>query len=184
MKLSVPDKILSIVDSIHENGSQELNRLTVLKKWFQDPNRLTAFSIFIAKRVVDRNQKSQGDAGKLFQEARDLIAPVDELNPTISVRQIEKVCDSLHEYQNETKKYKWAQVRIIKINDLFIVEEAFKILLWGIDNPSSGYRLAANYCENYDPSYGNNLNRGSVKALKEIASFIISYEDNLRDFPK
>jgi hypothetical protein len=181
LKLSVPDKILSIIDSIHENGSQELTRLTVLKKWFQDPNRLSAFSIFIAKRVVHRNQKSQGDAGKLFQEARELLAPVDELNPTISEQQIEKVCDSLHEYQNDTKKLKWARVRIIKVNDLFIIEEAFKILLWDLGNPSSGYRLAAKYCENYDPSYGNNLNKGSVKALKEIANFIMRYEDVLMD---
>ena len=113
-----------------------------------------------------------------------LLAPVDELKSTISEQQIEKVYDSLHEYQNETKNLKWARVRIIKVNDLFVVEEAFKILLWDLGNPSSGYRLAVKYCENYDPSYGNNLNRGSVKALKEIASFIIRYEDNLRDCQK
>jgi hypothetical protein len=53
----IPGKILSIVDSIHENGSQELTRLTVIKKWFQDPNRLSPLSIFIAKRVVNRNRK-------------------------------------------------------------------------------------------------------------------------------
>jgi len=179
LKLSVPDKILSIVDSIHENGSQELTRLTVLKKWFQDPNRLSAFSIFIAKRVLNRNRKPKGEVGKLFQESRDLLAPVDELNPTTSERPIEKVYDRLHEFQNDTKKFKWARVRIIKDKDLFLAEEAFKILLWDRGNPSSGYRLAARYCENYDPLHGNNLNKGSVKALKEIASFLATYDDNL-----
>lgn len=106
-----------------------------------------------------------------------MLATVDEFNPTISERVIEKLYDSLHEYQNDSKKLKWARVRILKDKDLFIVEETLKILLWNRDNPSSGYRLAAQYCENYDSLYGNNMNKGSVKALKEIASFLLEYKD-------
>jgi hypothetical protein len=40
------------------------------------------------------------------------------------------------------------------------------------DSPSEGYRLAANYCEHYDPPYGNGLNGPSVNRIEEIAGFV------------
>jgi hypothetical protein len=35
-----------------------------------------------------------------------------------------------------------------------------------------GYRLAANYCSNYDPRYGNSLNGPSRRRIEEIIDFI------------
>ena len=40
------------------------------------------------------------------------------------------------------------------------------------DTPTEGYRLAANYCENYDPRYGNSLNGPSRRRIEEIIDFI------------
>lgn len=40
------------------------------------------------------------------------------------------------------------------------------------DTPTEGYRLAANYCENYDLRYGNSLNGPSRRRIAEVIDFI------------
>jgi len=45
MRTSAPEKLLKVVDEIDAHGHASLTRLIVLKKWFERPKRLSAFSI-------------------------------------------------------------------------------------------------------------------------------------------
>ena len=60
--------------------------------------------------------------------------------------------------------------------DLLVVEEALAILLWYPHSPAHGYALAANYCQHYDPRYGNGLNGPSRAKISAIAQFIVAVE--------
>ena len=83
---------------------------------------------------------------------------------------------------------KWASVRVIHNMNLFLVESGLQLYLWHGNSPAEGYRLAANYCEHYDPSYGNGLNGPSLKRIREIADFVRAIEAHeegaTHDFPQ
>lgn len=74
MRTSAPEKLLKVVDEIDAHGHASLTRLTVLKKWFERPKRLSAFSLWAAARAVSRKGKTGGAAATLFLEARALLA--------------------------------------------------------------------------------------------------------------
>jgi len=177
MRTNIPEKLLKIGDDIQESGSTSLTRLTVLKKWFeQDANRLRAFSIFVANRASTRKGKAAGEAAELFDQARLLLKSADIFDPKISPAAAETLYRQLKDFQNEYQKQQWGPVRIIKNRNLFLVEEGLRIFLGSADDPSDGYRLAANYCENYDPKHGNGLNGPSLTKLNEIVRFMFNIE--------
>jgi hypothetical protein len=149
MHTHVPEKLISIADQIEEAGSVALTKLTVLKKWFERPSRLSSFAIFVAKTACSRKGKTTRDAAILFREARQLLAEVDVYAPTIPRIEAEKLHRHLKEFQNEYKNSSWGKVRLIYNQDLFFVEEGLRIHLWHTDSPSQGYRLAAIYCEHH-----------------------------------
>ena len=59
---------------------------------------------------------------------------------------------------------------------LLLVEEALAICIWYPDSPVHGYKLAADYCQNYDPRYGTSLNGPSRTKLLEMVRFIFAVE--------
>ena len=177
MRTNIPEKLIKIGDDIQNSGSTPLTRLTVLKKWFeQDSKRLRSFSIFVANRASTRKGKTVGEAAELFREARLLLESADTIDPKISRAAAETLHRRLKNFQSEYQKQQWGPVRMIKNRTLFLVEEGLRIFLGSTDDPSDGYRLAANYCENYDPKYGNGLNGPSVTKLNEIVRFMFNVE--------
>ncbi|MEE4144747.1 MAG: hypothetical protein V2I26_08110 [Halieaceae bacterium] len=45
MPPSVIDKLSAVITEIEERGNADRLRLTVLKKWFERPGRLTSFAL-------------------------------------------------------------------------------------------------------------------------------------------
>jgi hypothetical protein len=176
MRTTIPEKLLNVAAEIKEHGSANLTRLTVLKKWFEKPHRLSSFAIFVAKRASGRKGKSTGEAAKLFQNAWVLLKGANVFCPEVSQETAEKLHGRLHAFQNEHKKLRWGTARIIKNHRLFLIEEGLRIYLWHSKLPQEGYRLAANYCEHYDPSYGNCLNGESYTKIHEIVRFLFTIE--------
>src|SRR5208283_2417660 len=80
MRTNIPEKLSNIVKEIDDHGSASLTRLTVLKKWFERTERLSAFAIWIATRAVSRQGKTSGAAAKLLREARGMLAGLDRLH--------------------------------------------------------------------------------------------------------
>ena len=176
MRTSIPEKLLRVAEEIEQRGSVNLTKLTILKKWFEQPHRLTSFAIFVAKRASGRKGKTAGEAAALFREARSLLAGLPDVHPEVDRREAEQLYERLKAFQNEYKRQRWGPVRIIRNRNLFLVEEGLRIYLWHADSPPEGYRLAANYCENYDPRYGNSLNGPSYTKVQEIIRFMFAVE--------
>jgi hypothetical protein len=181
MRTDIPEKLIKITEMIEENGQAALTRLTVLKKWFEQPDRLRAFAVFIAKRACSRKGKSSGETAELFRDAKMLLSEASLLNPVIARNDAEKLYLRLKNYQNEEKKIGWNTVRLIKNKNLNLIEEALAVYLWRSHSPGDGYRLAVNYCEHYDPRFGNSLNGPSLTKINEIVRFMFSVEA-LEDF--
>jgi hypothetical protein len=47
-----------------------------------------------------------------------------------------------------------------------LMEQGLSIYLWHLDSSARGYKLAADYCQHYDPRYGNGLNGPSRTETK------------------
>lgn len=176
MRTNIPEKLFKIAEAIEDTGQANLTRLTVLKKWFDRPHRLASFAIFIANRACSRKGKSAAESLELFRDARTLLANAPLLNPVIACDEAEQLYARLKAFQDEHKKIGWDSVRIIKNRNLYLIEEALRIYLWRTDSPGDGYRLAADYCEHYDPKYGNSLNGPSLTKVNEIVRFMFKIE--------
>jgi len=54
----VSAKLRKIADDIAESGNVALTRLTVLKRWLEQPQRLKAFSLWIAVKALSHKRTS------------------------------------------------------------------------------------------------------------------------------
>jgi len=174
---NISDKLREIAAEIERRGSANLTRLTVLKKWFEVSSRLSSFAIFIADQASRQKTKTTKEAAELFRAARTLLADVDVFAPKIPRAAVTKLHAALRAFQNEHRDAAWGPVRIIHDHNLFLVECGLHIHLGHGATPTEGYRLAANYCENYDPRYGTCLNGPSPTRIGEIIDFIRGVED-------
>jgi hypothetical protein len=174
---NLSDKLREIAAEIDRRGSANLTRLTVLKKWFEVSSHLSSFAILIADQASRERTKTTKEAAALFRETRNLLADVDVFAPKIPRAAATKLHAGLRAFQNEYKDSQWGAVRIIHDHNLFLVECGLHIYLGPGVTPTEGYRLAMNYCEHYDPRYGNCLNGPSRRRIGEIVDFIGGVED-------
>jgi len=176
MRTNIPEKLLKIVEEIDGRGNANLTRLAVLKKWFERPERLSAFAIWVAARAVSRKGKTGGPAGELFRDARMLLADLDKLHPKLDGQMAESMHDRLRDFQNKYENQRWGPVRIVHNWNLMLVEHGLAVYLWHTNSPAQGYKLAADYCQHYDPRYGNGLNGPSRTKIHEIVRFMFIVE--------
>ena len=176
MRTNIPEKLLNIADEIDKQGNASLTRLTVLKKWFEKPERLSAFAVWVATQAISRKGKTGGTAAELSHQAKALLAGADKGRPKLNRRAAESLHHRLRSFQDEYRKQRWGPVRIVHNWNLMLVERGLAIYLWHTDSPVEGYRLAADYCQNYDSRYGNGLNGPSRTRIEEIARFVFTVE--------
>jgi hypothetical protein len=169
-------KLQEIVVEIKECGHANRTRLTVLKKWFEPAHRLRSFGIFIANQASRRTHQATAEAVGLFREAHEILAGVNVFEPNISRTHATRVYARLQAFQNEHQNQKWTTVRVIQNQSLFFVEGGLGLYLRRGDSPTDGYRLAAAYCEHYDPRYGTGFSGPSAARIKEIADFVLAAE--------
>jgi hypothetical protein len=172
MTTSTADKLAAVIAQIAAQGNAEVLRLTVLKKWFERPERLPAFALWVASRAVERGRDSGEDlVSDLCREAQALLehrGPRGRLDRDAAQRLYQRV----RSFQSTYQRGKWGPVRIVKDPNLLWIEEALALYLWHVNNPSAGYKLAAAYAAHYDPRYGNGLNGPSRDRLQELIDFI------------
>lgn len=176
MRTNVPEKLLQIVDEIEARGDANLTRLTVLKKWFEQPERLSAFGVWVASRASSRKGKTRGNAAELFRQTRTLLAGVKPHAPALDHKTARDLRDRLREFQNEYQNQPWGPIRVIHHWNLLLVEEGLDIFLGYDATPEQGYKLAADYCQHYDPGHGNGLNSPSRTKILEIVRFMFTVE--------
>ena len=179
MRTAVPEKILKIIADIDTQGNASLTRLTVLKKWFAHPGRLPAFALWVARRAAGRPGKTKGDYAALLRETGALLGPSSTRESVFA--QPDRHAATLLQTrarmaQNEFQNQQWGPVRIVHCWPLLLVEEGLAIYLWYADLPSHGYKLAADWAQNYDSRYGNGLNGPSRGKLEELVRFMFNVE--------
>jgi hypothetical protein len=179
MRTAIPEKILKIIDDIDTQGNASLTRLTVLKKWFEHPGRLSAFGLWIARRAAGRKGKTKGEAGALLDETRALLGTA-ATRESLFQRIDRQAAMSLHHranaFHNDFKNQQWGPVRIIHCWPLLLVEEGLALHTSLNHRPSDGYKLAADWTQNYDSKYGNGLNGPSRGKLDELVRFMFNVE--------
>jgi hypothetical protein len=173
---NIAEKLQDIVAEIKERGHANLTRLTVLKKWFEAPGRITSFGTFVAIQALRQTCKTTKEAEQLLCEAREILADVDLFAPKIPRDRAKRLHARLEAFQYERRDTRWASVRIIHNRNLFFVESGLSLYLWHCNSPSHAYQLAVSYCEHYDPRYGNGLSGPSAKKIQEIADFTRAVE--------
>ena len=176
MRTDIPEKLLRICDEIAAQGNANLTRLTVLKKWFERPARLSAFALWIAARANSCKGTSAGTAGELFKEGRALLGKLDRYAPRVDRQAARRLHDRLRDFQNEYKRHQWGPVRIIRNWNLMLVEQGLAIYLWHSHSPAQGYKLAADYCQHYSPPFGNGLNGPSRAKIEAMVWFMFTLE--------
>ena len=179
MRTEAPDKILNILDDIVAQGNVALTRLTVLKKWFEAPGRLPAFGLWVARRAAGRKGKTKGPAGELLDETRALLgtaATHDSLFQKIDRAAAKRLHNQARDFHSEFQRQPWGPVRIIHCWPLLLVERGLALHTGLASHPSEGYKLAADWAQNYDSRYGNGLNGPSAGKLKELVRFMFSVE--------
>jgi len=183
MRSSSPEKLLQLVDEIGAKGSASLTRLTILKEWFERPERLSAFALWVATRATSRKGKTGGAAAELFRDARTLLRGLDKVRPKPNRQTALRLRDRLRAFQNDYQKQRWGRVRVIHNWNLLLVEKGLAIYLRHADSPTHGYQLAADYCRHYDPFYGDGLSGPSRTKILEIVRFMFvveAFEDDAR----
>jgi hypothetical protein len=177
MRTNVPERLLAIVEQIDEQGSAETTRLTVLKKWFENrPERLPAFAVFVAARATSRKGKTSGDAATLFREAKALLAGHNKFQPVLDRDRAQILHARLTAFQNEYRNIGWGAVRVIHNWNLMLIEHGLAIYLGREPSPTAGYRLAAQYCQNYDSRYVADLNGPNSTKILEIVRWMFTLE--------
>lgn len=179
MRTAVPEKILKIIADIEAKGNVPQTRLTVLKKWFEHLGRLPSFGRWIARRAAGRKGKTQGDAGALLDEARALLGSAssrESLFQKIDPTSARNLHDRARAFQKEYEQHQWGPVRIVHSWPVLLVEKGLALHIDLTSHPSDGYKLAADWAQNYDPRLGTGLNGPSRGKLDELVRFMFSVE--------
>jgi hypothetical protein len=179
MQTDIPEKLLSIVDEIEHRGSANLTRLTVIKKWFQQPGRLLSFGLWVARRAAGRKGKTKGEAGRLLNEARDLLGKTstrEDFFRKIDAAAARRLYEKARDFQNTYNRNHFGPVRIITCKPLLLVEKGLALYLSLAQTPEEGYQLAANYCEHYDSRLPEALNGPSSTKIQELVRFMFIIE--------
>ncbi|MFZ5494326.1 MAG: hypothetical protein ACOZE5_03185 [Verrucomicrobiota bacterium] len=177
MRSKIPEKLLAIVEEIDARGCANLTRLTVLKKWFERPDRLPAFGLWVAQRSAGHKGRTKGPAGALLDEAHALLGSTAARGqPAVDRRAALSLHDRARDFQNEPEQHRWASVRIIHCWPLLLVEKGLALHLRLEDSPTAGYKLAADFCQHYDPKYGNSLCGPGRTKIMEIVRFMFTVE--------
>lgn len=179
MRTNVPEKLLAITEEIDTRGHANLTRLTVLKKWFEEPGRLASFGLWVARRSAGRKGKTKAAAGAVLDEARTLLgstATRENFLRPINHRAAKHLHDQARDHQNTFENQAWGPVRIIHCWPLLLVEQGLSLYLGEATSPANGYKLAADFCQHYDSQHGNCLSGPSRTKLTEIVRFMFTLE--------
>ena len=176
MSTNIRQKLLKIIEDIDAGGYANFTRLTVLKKWFERPERLRAFAVWMAVRALSNEDADTDVEGALFELARRHLVDAEPFRPVLDREAAQSLYRRLRAFQSEIKPGQWGGVRLIKNWNLLLIEEGLGIYLGYGATPSSGYKLAADYCKHYDPRYGTGLSGPSRTKIEEIAQFVLAME--------
>jgi hypothetical protein len=174
-RVSTHEKIRGIVREIDQRGRASLTRLTVLKKWLEVPARLSALGLWIAHRAAFDSVGREPDEERLLAEAR---MQAFGANPAARLdrRAAEALQERVAQYKREFRNQQWGPVRVVHSWPLYLVEGGLALALGHHRSPTDGYKLAADWAQNFDARYGNGFNGPSRDKLVALAEWMEEQE--------
>ena len=166
-----------------------ITKLTVIKYLCRDSLAMAKFAYFISKKVNNQINYTENDIslknpiieGLELMKSIINITKSDTLNiDKTSLNKLGILNHKIKDYQNKIESKKWADIRIIKNWDIFIIEEAISCFTHS-DSPEMGYKLAKSYTEKYNANFGSGLIPESLEYVKEINYYWINYLNEIED---
>ena len=123
-------------------------------------------------KAVDTNQQSPQEQF-VFNLVHEIAQVMTEMQEGKEVGDaLRNYKSQLINYQSDYKKIKWARVRLIKSNDLLIIEYLIECLLTRGDYAQKlAYLATRHYVEKYNPSVGTGLIKKSIPMLENVVAF-------------
>jgi hypothetical protein len=177
-------KLESALKSLREGEEKffSITKLTSIKSLCRDEAYRKEYCVYLASLVMEDTEavirKEDADnVNNLIKGAQRVIIDVaydNKKNRIIA----EDTLSRLRDFQNQYTRVKWSTVRIIRNNDLLILENILQSLLSQPEiAPSYAYDATRNYVERYNPHYGTGLVVDSIPMLEKIIRFWKRYED-------
>jgi hypothetical protein len=167
----------------HSRFAIPVTRLTVLKSLCQQPDVANRFVTYLAQRIRQKVEEKAKRPGYLSMEEwarhRQMIDhAVSALErylhqPSEAVlSKLWALYQELAGEQNEYRRIYGGPARIIKDNDLLLVEYALRTVLADETSvPQWAYQTARHYAERYDSGHGTGLTLTSAPLLQDIFDF-------------
>lgn len=179
-KPTTTSKLHVLANGIEQTGFANTTRLTVVKKWLNEPVRLRAFAVFIAIRTLTNGVKPTNDQEReLWSRSRDLFGEMDPVAERSDTKQAIELLKELVAFQNQHQHSKWGAIRIINSRQLHLMEQAIGIVLRP-DRAELGYKLVADHLGTYQPAHGPGLYPECLKELHGLVAFVEGIEDHDR----
>jgi hypothetical protein len=184
---AIATKIKKWLEVIRELNTQSypsaisITRLTSIKSFCQDQAAAQKFALFIAKRVQARMQEAprpERYSPEEWQTYLTLFAKAIALMESEVKRQTEKnhlaLGTLLREIEglqgDDYRNIPWGTVHFVRSGDLLKLTYAIRCFQTN-DVPFWAYKLAREYIEDYNPSFGTGIIPTSIPMLLEVAEF-------------
>jgi len=174
-------KLARIIPALRSGEHFQITRLTTVKSLCQTPYDAACFVLHIA-RLTHRRMKSHQRPPHVTEEEwrhyKTLVARAvrcmslhtaqpSRANPT----RLHAIWSALRQEQNEYKYIEWGPVRLIKSNEVLLVEYAVECMRSPHAAAYWAYQVARHYAERYNPRYGTGLIPESDDTVEDIADF-------------
>ena len=158
-----------------------ITRLTSIKSLCQDETAAEQFALYISQRV--QQQMNEAECPEKFSPSEweahqtlmaDAIAQMESYlaTPDVSGKQsMRGMLRQIDQWQGDDyRRVHWTTVHYVRSGYLLKLEYALRCFV-DEDFPYWAYKLAREYVERYEPSYGSGLIPESVPMLLEVAEF-------------
>ena len=145
-----------------------ITRLTVVKRWCEDPVAAGRFTMHLVERTKSRASKTYQPliANALRQLKKHLAHPGDPAREPLW-QALRKLEDAQNEYQDT----RWGRVRTISSRETLLAEHALRCVARPWEAAHWGYQAARHYAERYNPRYGTGLIPESASAVEDIIAY-------------
>ncbi|MEM7531066.1 MAG: hypothetical protein AAF639_02725 [Chloroflexota bacterium] len=174
-------KMAQMAEDLRQGDHFNITRLTTIKGFCKDEEAAHQFVVYIAKRTHANMMQMEKPRYVDVEQWVSFQALVDEAMLLIDAymaddtdehrRALHSMHSRLAKVQNEYRRVGSHTVRIIRSNELVIIERSILCLLSDYGVGAIAYRVARNYAETYNPRYGVGLPPESAPMVQDIVDF-------------
>jgi len=161
-------KLALLARALRAGEDFPITRLTVVKRWCEDPVAAARFTTHLAEQSKRRASKTYQPliANALRQLKKHLAHPTDP-----APEQLRQALRKLETAQNEYRDTRWGRVRTIYSREALLAEHALRCAARPYESAHWGYQAARQYAERYNSRYGAGLIPESAQPVEDIVAY-------------